>query len=330
VAGENEQKPESTPGDAQPVSAPTEAPDSIAVRPALTRLLRKRLKKFVALAPEVRADADPITIHDVRVWSRRLQQAIAALFPKPRSGKVRRLRRAPRRIRRALGEWRNCDVLMEMVAKQQRRTRSEAKRQAWKVVGDYLLQKRSKEVGRAEKKLLRAELADYTALGQRLLNQPPEETPEVMMTRLRDSAQRAWSKWQTALSRAQETRAVEELHGFRIATKDLRYRTELLYDVGHRQVKAQLKWLAKLQDALGVWHDRQVLHQAIAEALARAETLLKEPQAARILLVELEADQSRQSQEVEKIFRLATEHSGNQQMANWSENPLPPHASPIT
>ena len=50
------------------------------------------------------------------------------------------------------------------------------------------------------------------------------------MQRLGASAQRAWSKWQTALSRAQETQAVEDLHGFRIATKDLRYRTELLYD----------------------------------------------------------------------------------------------------
>jgi CHAD domain len=74
---------------------------------ALARLLRKRVKKFVALAPEVRADANPKTVHDVRVWSRRLQQAVSAFFPKPRSGKVRRLRRTPRRIRRVLGEWRN-------------------------------------------------------------------------------------------------------------------------------------------------------------------------------------------------------------------------------
>jgi len=316
VDSEKEQKPESTLGDAQPTAPIAESPDSEVVRRALTRLLRKRVKKFMALAPAVRADAEPRTIHDARVWSRRLQQAVSAFFPKPRSGKVRRLRRTPRRIRRALGEWRNCDVLLEMVAKQQRRTRSEAKRRAWVLVHDYLLQKRSKEVARAEKKLRRLDLGDYTALAQRLLGQPPEETPEVLMARLGDSARRAWNKWQTGLSRAQETRAADDLHGLRIATKDLRYRTELLYDVGERQLKARLQWLADLQEALGVWHDRQVLHEAVADALSQAEILLNELQAARILLAELETDRSRKSEDVEKIFRLAIEHSGE----SWSVN----------
>jgi CHAD domain-containing protein len=282
------------------------APDAAKIHRALMGLLRKRVKKFVALAPEVRTGAAPKTIHDVRVWSRRVQQALGALFPKPRSGKVRRLRRTPRRIRRALGEWRNCDVLIEIVAKQERRTRSAAKRRAWAFVRDYLRQKRGEEVARAEKKLRRMDLGDYTALAQRLLAQPPEETPEVLLARLRDSADRAWAKWQTALSRAQETQAVDELHGLRIATKDLRYRKELLYDVGERQLKAELKWLADLQDSLGVWHDRQVFHQAVAEAVARTEILLKELPTARILLAELEADQNRQSRDVGHILQLAT------------------------
>ena len=107
---------------------------------------------------------------------------------------------------------------------------------------------------------------------------------------------------------------MNDLHAFRIATKDLRYRTELLYDVGHRQLKAQLKWLADLQDAIGVWHDRQVLDQAVAEAVARADILLNELQSARILLAELETDRSRQAQDVEKIFRLAIEHPEYKQM----------------
>ena len=325
---EKEQKTESTLGAAQ-ASHPAETPDSLTVGRALTRLLRKRVKKFVALAPAVRADAEPKAIHDVRVWSRRLQQAVGALFPKPRSGKVQRLRRTPRRIRRALGEWRNCDVLLEMVAKQERRTRSEAKRQAWAFVRDYLRQQRGKEVARAEKKLLRQDLGDFAALAQRLLGQPTEETPEVLTARLRDSAQRAWSKWQTALSRAQETQAVEDLHGFRIATKDLRYRIELLYDLGERQLKARLKWLADLQEALGIWHDRQVLHQAVAEALAHAEVLLNEMQAARILLAELEKDRSLQAKEVEKIFRLAMEPPGSLEMSSWSETDATPKPTAV-
>ena len=330
VKEENEQGPESATTD-HPATVPlAETPDSIAIRRALTRLLRKRVKRFVALAPEVRADANPKAVHDARVWSRRLQQGISAFFPKPRSGKVRRLRRTPRRIRRMLGEWRNCDVLLEIVARQQRRTRSEAKRRAWAFVRDYLLQKRSKDVARAGKKLLRQDVGNYAALAHRLLSQPPDESPEILMQRLCGSVQGAWTKWQSALARAQETRAVGDLHAFRMTTKNLRYRTELLYDVGHKHMKPQLKWLADLQDALGVWHDRQVLHQAVAEAVARAEILLNELQAARLLLAELETDRSRQSQDIDKIFRLAIEHPGHKQMESWSAASRTLHASPIT
>jgi CHAD domain-containing protein len=308
-------------GNADPAIPFVQTIPSLTIRRALARLLRKRVKKFVALAPEIRADANPKTVHDVRVWSRRLQQALGAFFPKPRSGKVRRLRRTPRRIRRALGEWRNCDVLLEIVERRQRRTRSDAKRQAWGFVRDYLLQKRAKEVTRAGKKLRRQELGDYAALAQKLLVRPAEESPELLMQRLCDSVEGAWTEWQSALTRAQETGALGDLHAFRIATKNLRYRTELLRDVGHKHLKAQLKWLADLQDAIGVWHDRQVLYQAVAKAVARTETLLHERPTVRILLAELEKDCKRERAEVEKIFRLAIEHPKRLPPA---PNPSPP------
>jgi len=281
--------------------------------------VRKRLKKFVGLAPQVRADGNPKIIHDARVCSRRLQQAIDALFPKPRSAKVRRVRRTPRRIRRALGEWRNCDVLLDIVARQHRRTRSEAKRQAWTIVRDYLLRKRAKEVARAGKRLLREDLGDYAARAEKVLRQASDESPDVLTQRLGASVQAAWIAWQSALARAQETRAVVDLHALRIATKVLRYRTELLFEVGAKPLKAELKSLAGLQDAIGLWHDRQVFHRTVAEALARAEVLLNEMPAARLLLAELAKERSGQANEVEKIFRLATEHAGNHQMASSSE-----------
>ena len=320
VEEENEQGLDTATVDPQPSAPLVGTPDSITIHRALTRLLRKRVKKFVALAPEVRADANPKTIHDVRVWSRRVQQAVSAFFPKPRSGKVRRLRRTPRQIRRMLGEWRNCDVLLEMVERQERRTRSEVKRHAWALVRDHLLRKRDKQVARAGKKLPQQDLANYAALAQKLIDRPPQESPEILLQRLCDSVLEAWAKWQSALIQAQETRAVNDLHAFRIATKDLRYRTELLYDLGQSEMKAQLKWLADLQDAIGVWHDRQVLSQAVAEAVARPEFLLNQLQAVRILLAELEKTRAREAEEVEKIFCLAMEHPGRQQMESWSES----------
>jgi CHAD domain-containing protein len=327
VESENQRRLQSALGDSQPQAVVAPPPPSLAIRQALARVLGKRVKKFVALAPQVFVDANPDAIHDVRVWSRRLQQAVSAFFPKPRSSKVRRLRRTPRRIRRALGEWRNCDILLDIVGRRERRTRSETKRRAWAFVRDHLLKKRSKEVARAGKKLLRQDLGNYAALAQRLLDQPPDESPDVLMQRLCDSVQGAWTKWQSALALAQKTRADSDLHALRIATKALRYRTELLYDVGHKQLKTQLKWLAELQEAIGVWHDRQVLHQAVAEAVARAEILLQELPTARILLAELESGRSRDCEDIENIFRLAVAHPGRKQMESWSENPLTPYPS---
>ncbi len=328
----NKQGLESAVDDTPPAAPVAETPPPAIIHRALTRLLRKRVKKFVALVPEAFTGANPEAVHDARVWSRRLQQAISAFFPKPRSGKVRRLRRTPRRIRRMLGEWRNCDVLLEIVERRQRRARSEAKRQAWAFVHEYLVQKRTKQVARAGKRLLRQDLVNYAALAQKLIDQPTPESPEILMQRLCDSVLGAWAKWRSALTPAQETRAATDLHAFRIATKVLRYRTELLYDAGDKRMKAPLQWLKDLQEALGVWHDRQLLHQAVAEAIGRSEILLIKLHAARILLAELEKDQSRQAAAVDKILSLATRHPGRQQMENWSESHslLTPQSLPLT
>ena len=250
-----------------------------------------------------------------------MQHAAGAFFPKPRAGKVRRLRRTPRQIRRVLSEWRNCDVLLEIVARQQRHTRSEAKRRAWIIVCDDLRRKRTKEVARAVEKLPRHDLAGYANLAHRVLGQSSEEAPEVILRRLCESVECAWTKWRSALVRAQETRAVEDLHGFRVATKQLRYRIELLYGVGHQDLKAQLRRLAGLQDALGVWHDREMLHHAVAGAIARGAVLLNETPAVRILLGELEKDRMRQTAAVEKVFHLASEQPVRQPIDSGSANP---------
>jgi triphosphatase len=322
VEGDNQPPPEAPAGEAQPAAAPaaTQTHEAAAMQSALSRLLRSRLKKFVALAPEIRANAEAKTIHDARVWSRRFQQALDAFFAKPRPAKVRRLRRTPRRIRRALGKWRNFDVLLEIVAQEQRRTRSVAKRQAWTGIRDYLLQKRTKEVARASKRVVREDLGEYAARAQRVVRQASDESPEILMQRLGASVQEAQIAWQSSLTQARSTRAADDLHRLRIATKVLRYRTELLYDVGAKHFKPQLKWLAALQEALGVWHDRQVFHRAVAEALARPEVLLNEMQAVRLLLAEVEKERSRQANDIENVFRLAMESPENQQIKIGSES----------
>lgn len=323
---------ESAIGEGEPEAAqpPANRAGSTALHGASERLLRKRVKRFVALVPAVLAGNDPEVVHDARVASRRMQQAVSAFFPKPRSGKVRQLRRMARRVRRALGEWRNCDVLLELVGRQQRRARREAKRRAWEFVRAYLLEKLSAESARARKKLLRQDPADCAALAHRLLDHPPPNSAGPLGPRLSESVRDAWASWQSALARAQDTRAVADLHALRIATKDLRYRTELLHDLGLGRMKPQLAWLATLQEALGTWHDRQLLQRAVAEAVGRPDILLEELPSVRVLLSKLEMERNRPPKDIERILRLALEHPGRAQMDSWSashEAPAP-HSSP--
>jgi len=302
----------------------------IAVDRTLARLVRKRAKKLAALVPEVLGAGDPRAVHDARVWSRRLQQAVAALSPKPRSGKVRRLRREMRRIRRVLGEWRNCDVGLELVERQLRRSRSEAKRRAWTFVRDHLLEKRDAAMARARKRLGRHDVARSVSLADGLFAAPLEGGPEALMKRLRASVAGAVVTWQAALARARGTRAAGDLHALRVATKGLRYRTELLRDVGQKRVKGQLERLEDLQEALGAWHDRELLDAAVAEAVAHAAVQPDELPTARALLSALEAGRGRQARDVERILRLATEHAGRDEMILWNAPHSPPTpASPL-
>jgi CHAD domain-containing protein len=279
-------------------------------RDALARLVEKRLQRFLALLPKVMGGDGVEAVHDVRVWSRRLQQSLVALFPKPRRGKIRRLRRTLRRVRRSLGEWRNCDVVLELVARKQRRTRSRAKKQAWQLLIDHLREKRDHESLLAQKKLLKYELSDLAGRAQRLLNSPDGEgNNKLVINALHGSIESAWERWHSALAQSRKTRQAGDVHAFRIATKRLRYRIELARDLGDEKTRPLFSFLKKLQAALGVWHDRQTLHQAIAETMARRQFLLRQPDAARLLLAELQKDRLSQNAAIDQVFRLAGEYT---------------------
>lgn len=296
-------------GQAEGIGLPGETPLAVD-REAMPQLVRKRLEKFVSLVATVMAGDDPETVHDARVWSRRLQQSLTALSPKPMPGKARRQRRTLRRVRRALGEWRDCDVVVQLVTRERRRTRSRAKRHAWELVLEYVREKRIRQVLRARQKLLKHDRADFAGRVHKLLDRRAgDEGAQPLAASLRASVENAWVQRQSALAHAEESREAGDIHMFRIAIKRLRYRVELVHDLGDRNTQPLLDWLKELQEALGIWHDHQTLHQAIAEALARPDFLLRKADTARTLLAELEKGRSRQSARVDEIFRLARQYT---------------------
>src|SRR5882672_7212389 len=86
----------------------------IATPTGLERVIEVRLVRFVPLLAAVLSSDDPDAVHDLRVLSRRLQQTLDAATGTPRPPAARRLVRTLRRVRRALGEWRNYDVIVDL------------------------------------------------------------------------------------------------------------------------------------------------------------------------------------------------------------------------
>jgi len=273
----------------------------------LARSMRKSLKKFISRVPELMFGEDPAAVHDVRVSSRRLQQGLAVLFPKPRPVKVRRLRKTLRRIRALLADWRGCDVMSNLVALEERRAEGPAEREAWQLVRDYLGEKRERQVARAREKLVKYDLDDFARRARKLLDRPTQnEDREAWKTHWQVAMDKAWTQWHAALTQAQQTRNASDIHQFRIVTKRLRYRIELAHELGDKDKATLIHELKQLQDATGLWHDRQDIYEVMAEAVARPELLLAEPGKVRLLLSELEKDRLQQRQVLDEIFRMAS------------------------
>jgi len=284
--------------------APTrEQPNPVA------RLLRGQVREFLALLPVLMSDGDPETVHDMRVATRRIQQGLATLFPKPQPNKVQRLRRTMRRVRRLLGEWRNCDVVVEIVAQEQRRTRSPIKRGAWETVRRCLVDRRSEQALRARRKLFKRDLGDaFGSLYALLDDAVGQESIDASLARLRPGIASAWTQFESTLAKARESYDPTHLHSLRVATKRLRYRLELAHNLGDDRMKPIVGWSKKLQEVLGKWHDRQVLRQMVAQALARPDFMLRDPVMVRALLTELEKDRVRQRKTADEILSVAVEH----------------------
>ncbi|MBI2963458.1 MAG: CHAD domain-containing protein [Deltaproteobacteria bacterium] len=272
---------------AQVALAPlAEPPDVPAV---LSHVVARQLDAFSTILPRVLTGDDPDDVHDLRVCTRRLQETLAVLSSPSPSRAAERERRTLRRVRRALGSWRNLDVVLAKVGDRRRATRSAVKRAGWGLVRDTLAKRRVDETLRARKRLVRESLGDFpaevSALGARLLG---DSSPSAAWQAVRERVEDAWNAWNDALSRASETPGLDTVHALRIATKRLRYRVELARELDPQGAEPVLEWTRRLQKDLGDWHDRQVFRQLVAESLARPQVLLDHLPMARAVLDELE------------------------------------------
>ena len=253
----------------------------------IEKMMRERLRKCVTLLPQVLSEDDPNAVHDLRVWTRRLQQVIVTLFPDPSLPEARMMTRALRRARQALGGWRDCDVVVAALVHKVRQTRNAEQKQAW----EFVLAS-ARDEGRRQARLARKALANrklFTLahhaqiLFEHRANHANSNGASPMVV-LQASIRAAYEQWREGLARAKASMDPIEVHAFRINTKRLRYRIELLRDLGSPKAKAALSSLKDLQEELGSWHDNLSFARIVSEALANPEFLMQHPRAASVIL----------------------------------------------
>lgn len=239
------------------------------------RTLRKRLQTVWVVLPRACEPAgDPEQVHQLRVATRRALAAIEA-FDRLVPGKRRAwFSKWLRRLRRAAGEARDLDVLTERLAHERESRRQETD-----------TAKPRSAAGRAARGRLVAMLSRQRAVSRQPIRAVYERLVEAEWPRRVDElldriasqpADRSFADYARQRFRPivrrffaaadQKMRTAEELHGFRIEGKKVRYVLEIFGGVFPPAVRARCAGaLEQLQETLGDFTD----HSAAADRFKR-------------------------------------------------------------
>jgi len=322
------------PREVSPNASESPAAEAAAGAPGLRDLLGKRLRRFIVVLPKLLGESDSEAVHDLRVASRRLQQVLVTMFPKPRSDEARRIVRVLRRARRAVGGWRDCDVMIEMLEDRLKRVRNPQEGRAWELVRNAAKERREREARRARRKLADHRLfnlaqdvekvaVEKVAAGKLAEPEPDQSAGanggggEGAADVLARSIAGAWHRWCDLMARAGASSDPADLHAFRIESKRLRYRIELARDLGVADCDSPLKVLKSLQDGLGGLHDRDQCARMAAKALANPDMLVRDPRPASLVLLRMAKEQEVEHAATSEI--LGEARAGSHRIERWVE-----------
>ena len=269
----------------------------------IVKLAQTRLKKCVVIASKLLVDDDPKDIHDLRVSCRRLQQVVDLLFPKPRRGKSRKVLRSLRDLRRDWSICRNLDVNLDLLQEKLQSPNTDGARDAWDHVRQYISGLRAQEFAAARKRLRRLNLLGLIEKTQRLLEAVEVEKAQELT--LADSLANTLARWHEALAQAKRSRDPEHLHELRISGKRLRYRFEVLAELGDDAAKSHVNSLKALQDELGRWHDWHVLLQFVPDLSKKPEFFCDQPEIQQILESDIENERQNNNSAIDEILKIA-------------------------
>lgn len=234
--------------------------------PVTSGLLERRaagLKRHLPAALE----GDVRGVHQARVASRRLREAVPVLTAGVKGSKGKKALGKIRRLTRSLGTVRELDVTLLLLNEMAANDRYP--RLALEEVRGRVMAKREK--GRALM-LKRLDAVNLDKLDRRLgavsaalaVTQSTE-----WKTALASRLVKRAKTLSAAVANAGRLYAPEQLHAARIAAKKLRYALELAADVGAKSAAAPLRTVKRTQETLGRLHDLQVLQRQVGAVQAK-------------------------------------------------------------
>jgi CHAD domain-containing protein len=230
-----------------------------------------------------------VGVHQARVATRRLREAVPVAAVHLRGVRRRRLLRALRDMTRALGEVRECDVALGMLHELASSAPSTLDRVIRRWRRD--LQARRRE---ARVELLSACAADRVGWVHlhldALVAARAATDDDAWRTSLSSQLDTRAQRLRAAIEHAGPLFVVTPLHEVRIAAKRLRYLVELVGECGLAPVQARLTRLKKAQDVLGRLHDLDVLLTHVHALAADEDVTAPEAAALDVIALALERE----------------------------------------
>jgi CHAD domain-containing protein len=229
---------------------------SVDHRAALLLLLKQRLTTLVDAMPAAQA-GDMRSVHQARVASRRLREALPVLRASVNGHALARVRDQVREMTRALGPVRELDVALahldEIAIKNVISSRALARvRQA--VARERLSRRRRMLAaitpGKVEK--LRRRLGEVSS-------GPAAPQSSAALEEVTAQVARRARRLNAAIVRAGGLYLADRLHAVRVAAKKLRYALEIERELRRSRSTARITQLKRLQDLLGRMHDFEIL-----------------------------------------------------------------------
>ncbi|MDQ3486459.1 MAG: CHAD domain-containing protein [Acidobacteriota bacterium] len=233
--------------------------------PGTASLLDTRARALRRYLPSAVA-GDDRGVHQARVASRRLREAVPVLSTGLKGSKAKKAGRKIRRLTRALGTVRELDVTLGLL--DELATAEDLSRPALQEVRLHVVAERDRL-----RKAMLTELAtvDAEKLDRRLHSFSTALAADTTGAWRKALASRLLSRSRrlgAAIQTAGQLYVPEHLHQVRIAAKKLRYGLELAVDAGVAAAAAHVGTVKKAQTILGRLHDLQILQTHVAAVQA--------------------------------------------------------------